>query len=86
MDRQTLTAVCEYFGVVEVQVLSAYESDGVVTVVLDMGIKGCPKKHVNKSELKIVDNDGITPDNLGAIIATNTPIVIPPKTPRKGRK
>lgn len=46
-----LTAACEYLSIDETAVLSHRVTDDAVVVVVDRGIKGCPKYTIPLSEL-----------------------------------
>ena len=48
------STIAEYLNVKPEQIMASHEADGVVTVVVDNGIAGCPKYAIPLSDLAIV--------------------------------
>lgn len=46
-----LTLACEFLGVTEAQVMSYKEYPDHICLVVDMGVKGCPKHTLNYGDL-----------------------------------
>jgi len=52
----TLNVACQYLGISEAQVMTWREDETQIVMVVDLGIKGCPKYTIEKTTLA-----GLTP-------------------------
>lgn len=48
---ETLKAACRYLGITEAQVMTWREDDTKIVLVVNLGIKGCPKHTLDKAAL-----------------------------------
>lgn len=53
---ETLNVACQYLNITEAQVITWREDDNKIVLIVDLGIKGCPKYTIEKTTLS-----GLTP-------------------------
>ena len=51
-ENNYVTLACAHLGVSQSQILSVRETEDSVIMVIDLGIKGCPKYTVSKTEIE----------------------------------
>lgn len=52
MDDQLVNLACEYLGVKKAQVVKVRETDDSIIMLVDLGIKGVPRRTVRKEDLQ----------------------------------